>query len=78
MKCNKKNGCVLVFQIQVRAYMGWVNSQLKRRSGVRKIEDLQTDMHDGTALVTLVEIICMYPGVENSLNHPSPCRTNGL
>ena len=47
----------LSLQQQLRAYVAWVNSQLKKRPGSRSIEDLRTDMQDGVALVHLIEVV---------------------
>ena len=38
--------------------MAWVNSQLKKKTGVRQIEDLRNDMKDGVAIIDLIEIVC--------------------
>ncbi|XP_071958457.1 dixin-like isoform X2 [Antedon mediterranea] len=42
---------------QLQAYVAWVNSQLKKRSGCRLVEDLRRDMQDGVTLVHLIEIV---------------------
>ncbi|XP_033100238.1 dixin-like isoform X2 [Anneissia japonica] len=42
---------------QLQAYVAWVNSQLKKRTGCRLVEDLRHDMQDGVALVHLIEIV---------------------
>ena len=44
-------------QSQLLAYIAWVNVQLKKKEGTRPIEDLPTDMHDGVALVHLINIV---------------------
>lgn len=43
--------------IQVKNYINWVNTHLKKRPGVKLIENLQTDMRDGVALIHLIEVI---------------------
>uniref|UniRef100_H2YPT3 Calponin-homology (CH) domain-containing protein n=1 Tax=Ciona savignyi TaxID=51511 RepID=H2YPT3_CIOSA len=40
---------------QVQAYTAWINSQLKKRS--QKIVNLGEDLRDGTALISVVEIV---------------------
>ncbi|XP_077985605.1 dixin-like isoform X2 [Glandiceps talaboti] len=42
---------------QLKAYVAWVNSQLKKRPGCRLVEDLRRDMQDGVSLIHLVEIV---------------------
>nr|CAB3238103.1 dixin [Phallusia mammillata] len=42
-------------QEQIKAYQAWVNSQLKKKS--QQITDFGKDLRDGTALITIVEII---------------------
>ncbi|XP_056010361.1 dixin-like isoform X25 [Ostrea edulis] len=42
---------------QLHAYVAWVNSQLKKKPGVRQIEDLRNDMRDGVAIAELIEIV---------------------
>ncbi|XP_061183950.1 dixin-like isoform X2 [Saccostrea echinata] len=44
-------------QNQLHAYVAWVNSQLKKKPGVRQIEDLRNDMRDGVAIAELIEIV---------------------
>lgn len=45
------------WQNQLHAYVAWVNSQLKKKPGVRQIEDLRNDMRDGVAIAELIEIV---------------------
>ena len=48
----------LLMQAQIKAYIAWVNAQLKKRSdGTRQVTDLKVDMHDGVALVDLIDIV---------------------
>ncbi|KAI0234361.1 Dixin [Lamellibrachia satsuma] len=43
---------------QIKAYIAWVNAQLKKRSdGTQQVTDLKVDMHDGVALVDLIDIV---------------------
>lgn len=42
---------------QLNAYVAWVNSQLKKKPGVRLVEDIRNDMKDGVALIELIEIV---------------------
>ncbi|CAH1796809.1 unnamed protein product [Owenia fusiformis] len=46
---------------QLQAYVNWINSQLKKRPGVRLIEDLRNDIKDGVALITLIEVVGKEP-----------------
>ncbi|KAM6985015.1 dixin-like [Aplochiton taeniatus] len=42
---------------QLAAYVSWVNSQLKRRPGLKPITDLRHDLQDGVVLIHLIEIV---------------------
>ncbi|XP_041864051.1 dixin-like isoform X2 [Melanotaenia boesemani] len=42
---------------QLAAYVTWVNSQLKRKPGLKPILDLRHDLQDGVVLVQLIEIV---------------------
>ncbi|XP_068187068.1 dixin-A isoform X3 [Antennarius striatus] len=42
---------------QLAAYVSWVNSQLKRRPGLKPITDLRQDLQDGVVLTQLIEIV---------------------
>ncbi|XP_070991308.1 dixin [Oncorhynchus clarkii lewisi] len=42
---------------QLSTYVLWVNSQLKRRPGLKHITDLRVDLQDGVVLSHLVEIV---------------------
>ncbi|XP_055792930.1 dixin-like isoform X2 [Salvelinus fontinalis] len=42
---------------QLSTYVVWVNSQLKRRPGLKPITDLRVDLQDGVVLSHLVEIV---------------------
>ncbi|XP_064827355.1 dixin-like isoform X3 [Oncorhynchus masou masou] len=42
---------------QLSTYVLWVNSQLKRRPGLKPISDLRVDLQDGVVLSHLVEIV---------------------
>ncbi|XP_071219037.1 dixin [Salvelinus alpinus] len=42
---------------QLSTYVLWVNSQLKRRPGLKPITDLRVDLQDGVVLSHLVEIV---------------------
>ncbi|XP_067676980.1 dixin-like isoform X2 [Haliotis asinina] len=56
-------------QAQLNAYVAWVNSQLKKRQGIRLVEDLRVDMRDGVALLHLIDIV---GGEKLSGTHPDP------
>ncbi|KAM3869472.1 dixin-like [Diretmus argenteus] len=42
---------------QLAAYVSWVNSQLKRKPGLKPISDLRRDLQDGVVLTHLIEIV---------------------
>lgn len=50
---------------QLHAYVAWVNSQLKKKPGVRQVEDLRNDTKDGVVLAQLIEIVAgdKLPGI---------------
>ena len=41
-----------------------MNSQLRKRAGLRPVKDLRTDLQTGEVLAQLIEIICKYQGRE--------------
>ena len=43
--------------VQVKNYINWVNTHLKKRPGVKLVENLQNDMKDGVCLIHLIEVI---------------------
>lgn len=44
--------------VQIQNYITWINSHLKKRPGVRLVENLHTDLSNGVSLIHLIEIIC--------------------
>ncbi|XP_021372022.1 dixin-like isoform X2 [Mizuhopecten yessoensis] len=50
---------------QLHAYVAWVNSQLKKKPGIRQVEDLRNDTKDGVVLAELIEIVAgdKLPGI---------------
>ncbi|XP_034406290.1 dixin-like isoform X5 [Cyclopterus lumpus] len=42
---------------QLAAYVSWVNSQLKRKPGLKLITNLRHDLQDGVVLMQLIEIV---------------------
>ncbi|XP_040005491.1 dixin-like isoform X2 [Xiphias gladius] len=42
---------------QLATYVSWVNSQLRRKPGLKPITDLRLDLQDGVVLTQLVEIV---------------------
>ncbi|XP_038634362.1 dixin-like isoform X8 [Scyliorhinus canicula] len=55
---------------QLQSYVVWINSQLKKKPGLKPVQDLREDLRDGVVLIHLVEIvageqlneICFNPG----------------
>jgi len=43
--------------MQITNYITWINSHLKKRPGVRMVENLETDLSNGVILTHLIEII---------------------
>ena len=43
---------------QLQAYIAWVNSQLRKRSDLKPVHDLRSDLQSGEVLAQLIEIIC--------------------
>lgn len=61
--CGLLGLCVCVIdwlQQQLAAYVSWVNSQLKRKPGLKPVRDLRHDLQDGVVLVQLIEIVGKY------------------
>lgn len=50
---------------QLNNYKTWINTHLKKRPGVKLVENLQSDISDGVALIHLIEVIsgCVLPDV---------------
>jgi hypothetical protein len=44
--------------MQIQNYVTWINSHLKKRPGVKLVENLQTDVSNGVSLIHLIEVIC--------------------
>ena len=58
--CGLLDLCVYLIdglQQQLAAYVSWVNSQLKRKPGLKLIKDLRHDLQDGVVLTQLIEIV---------------------
>lgn len=51
---------------QLQAYIAWVNSQLRKRSDLRAVQDLRTDLQSGEVLAQLIEIICKFTNLRIS------------
>ncbi|XP_019108732.1 dixin-A isoform X3 [Larimichthys crocea] len=49
--------CLSALTQQLAAYVSWVNSQLKRKPGLKPITDLRHDLQDGVVLTQLIEIV---------------------
>ncbi|KAK7926124.1 hypothetical protein WMY93_008434 [Mugilogobius chulae] len=56
---------------QLVTYVSWVNTQLKRKAGLKTISDLRHDLQDGVVLTQLIEIVAgevlegVYPAPQN-------------
>ncbi|XP_072342680.1 dixin isoform X2 [Scyliorhinus torazame] len=42
---------------QLQSYVVWINSQLKKKPGLKPVQDLREDLRDGVVLIHLVEIV---------------------
>ncbi|KAG9351493.1 hypothetical protein JZ751_022743, partial [Albula glossodonta] len=42
---------------QLAAYVSWVNAQLRKKPGVKPVQDLRQDLRDGVVLAHLIEIV---------------------
>ena len=54
------NNVDAVLHDQVASYAAWVNSQLKKRSEVCLIQDLEHDMRNGIAFINIIKILCRW------------------
>ncbi|KAG7266695.1 hypothetical protein CRUP_037262 [Coryphaenoides rupestris] len=63
---------------QLAAYVSWVNSQLKRKPGLRPISNLRLDLQDGVVLSHLIEIVAgeVLQGVRLSPRDKEESRKN--
>ncbi|XP_029374919.1 dixin-like isoform X3 [Echeneis naucrates] len=63
---------------QLAAYVSWVNSQLKRKPGLKPIADLRYDLQDGVVLVQLIEIVAgeVLEGVYETPQNKEESRKN--
>ncbi|CAN9501312.1 unnamed protein product [Ophioblennius macclurei] len=63
---------------QLAAYISWVNSQLKRKAGLKPIADLRRDLQDGVVLTQLIEIVAgeVLEGVYASPQNKEESRKN--
>lgn len=46
--------------VQIQNYITWINSHLKKRPGVRLVENLHSDLSNGVSLIHLIEVICKF------------------
>lgn len=58
----KSNNSACTMSVQewttlLQAYISWMNSQLRKGKGYRRVLDLTTDLQDGVALAQLVEVL---------------------
>ncbi|XP_051257872.1 dixin-A isoform X3 [Dicentrarchus labrax] len=63
---------------QLVAYVSWVNSQLKRKPGLKPITDLRHDLQDGVVLTQLIEIVAgeVLEGVYDAPQNKEESRKN--
>ncbi|XP_045896467.1 dixin-A-like isoform X2 [Micropterus dolomieu] len=63
---------------QLAAYVSWVNSQLKRKPGLKPITDLRHDLQDGVVLTQLIEIVAgeVLEGVYGAPQNKEESRRN--
>ncbi|KAM4620841.1 dixin-like [Polymixia lowei] len=63
---------------QLAAYVSWVNSQLRRKPGLKPITDLRHDLQDGVVLSYLIEIVAgeVLEGVSLAPRDREECRKN--
>ncbi|XP_034034313.1 dixin-like isoform X2 [Thalassophryne amazonica] len=66
------------FNEQLAAYVSWVNSQLKRKAGLKPITDLRHDLQDGVVLAQLIEIVAgeVLEGVNMAPQNKEESRNN--
>ncbi|XP_068457230.1 dixin isoform X3 [Clinocottus analis] len=66
------------FNEQLAAYVSWVNSQLKRKPGLKPITNLRHDLQDGVVLLQLIEIVAgeMLEGVYVAPQNKEESRKN--
>ncbi|XP_064424788.1 dixin isoform X1 [Latimeria chalumnae] len=62
LACLARGNLLDVFQEgfteqQLQAYVAWVNSQTRKKPGVRLVQDLRLDLRDGVILSHLIEIV---------------------
>ena len=64
--------------VQIQNYITWINSHLKKRPGVKLVDNLQTDLASGVALTHLIEIISgtMLNSVNMSPKTPTEYKEN--
>ena len=46
--------------MQRQNYITWINSHLKKRPGVKLVENLESDLSNGVCLIHLIEVICKF------------------
>ncbi|XP_041373247.1 dixin-like isoform X2 [Gigantopelta aegis] len=63
------------WQQQLKAYVDWLNSQLKKKPGARLVEDLRNDVKDGVALIELIEVVA---GEKLAGFHESPSNQSEM
>ncbi|KAM9299251.1 dixin isoform 2-T2 [Gastrophryne carolinensis] len=63
---------------QLQAYVAWVNSQLKKKSGINPVQDLRLDLRDGVVLGHLIEIVAgeKLGGIHQQPNGTQEMREN--
>lgn len=57
-KAQNSNNQVQSNPVQIQNYITWINSHLKKRPGVKLVENLHSDLTNGVSLIHLIEVIC--------------------
>ncbi|XP_054717333.1 dixin-like [Uloborus diversus] len=63
---------------RLRAYVGWLNSQLRKEEGSRRVSDLRNDLRDGVILAQLVATLGgdVVPGIDPHPRTESHAKEN--
>ncbi|XP_035233744.1 dixin-like [Stegodyphus dumicola] len=63
---------------RLRAYVGWLNSQLRKEEGGRRVSDLRNDLRDGVILAHLVATLGgdVVPGIDPHPKNDTEAKEN--